>query len=267
MSVLALTSTSGSPGVTTTALGLAMLWPRQVLLVEADPATASPVLAGYLRSTIPMPPEGGLQGLAQAVFRHDHLDKAWLNRCSLPMPAEHARLLPGWARSDPGEGLGRLWAPLAEALATMADAGVDVIIDAGRLGHRYEPRPLLMAADQVLLMTHSDLPGIAAAQPRFRALTDQFDRAGAGEDVVKALLVDSGEYGVRDASAVFGTNVAGTVAWDPPAARVYSHGAPPPRRFERSPWVRSLHALQSSVTTSMQARQRRLDTTLGGAHV
>ena len=133
------------------------------------------------------------------MFRHDHLDKAWLNRCSLPLPAEHARLLPGWARSDPGEGLGRLWAPLAEALATMADAGVDVIIDAGRLGHRYEPRPLLMAADQVLLMTHSDLPGIAAAQPRFRALTDQFDRVGAGEDVVKALLVDSGEYGVRDA--------------------------------------------------------------------
>ena len=41
MAVIALTSASGSPGVTTTALGLALLWPRPVLLVEADPTGGS----------------------------------------------------------------------------------------------------------------------------------------------------------------------------------------------------------------------------------
>ena len=34
MAVVALASASGSPGVTTTALGLALLWPRPVLLVH-----------------------------------------------------------------------------------------------------------------------------------------------------------------------------------------------------------------------------------------
>ena len=47
MAVVALASASGSPGVTTTALGLALLWPRPVLLVEADP-TGGSRLAGRL---------------------------------------------------------------------------------------------------------------------------------------------------------------------------------------------------------------------------
>ena len=37
MSLIVLTSASGSPGVTTTALGLALGWPRPALLVDADP--------------------------------------------------------------------------------------------------------------------------------------------------------------------------------------------------------------------------------------
>ena len=51
MAVVALASASGSPGVTTTALGLALLWPRPVLLVEADPTGGSGLLAGYFRGT------------------------------------------------------------------------------------------------------------------------------------------------------------------------------------------------------------------------
>ena len=47
--VVALASASGSPGVTTTALGMALLWPRPVLLVEADPTGGSGLLAGYFR--------------------------------------------------------------------------------------------------------------------------------------------------------------------------------------------------------------------------
>lgn len=49
MAVIALCSASGSPGVTTTSLGLALLWPRPVLLVEADPTGGSGILAGYFR--------------------------------------------------------------------------------------------------------------------------------------------------------------------------------------------------------------------------
>ena len=62
MAVIALTSASGSPGVTTTALGLALLWPRPVLLVEADPTGGSGLLAGYFRGTREY--DGGLIELA-----------------------------------------------------------------------------------------------------------------------------------------------------------------------------------------------------------
>ena len=51
MAVVTLSSASGSPGVTTTALGLALLWPRPVLLIEADPTGGSNLLAGYFRGT------------------------------------------------------------------------------------------------------------------------------------------------------------------------------------------------------------------------
>ena len=49
MALITLTSASGSPGVTTTAVGLALSWPRPVLLVEADPTGGSAIAAGYLR--------------------------------------------------------------------------------------------------------------------------------------------------------------------------------------------------------------------------
>jgi cellulose biosynthesis protein BcsQ len=49
MAVIALASAAGSPGVTTTAVGLAFSWPRPVLLVEADPTGSSGFLAGFFR--------------------------------------------------------------------------------------------------------------------------------------------------------------------------------------------------------------------------
>src|SRR3546814_15866789 len=49
MTVIALGSASCSPGVTTTALGTALLWPRPVLLIEADATGGSGILAGYFR--------------------------------------------------------------------------------------------------------------------------------------------------------------------------------------------------------------------------
>ena len=53
MAVIALGSAAGSPGVTTSALGLALTWPRPVLLIEADPTGGSAMLAGFFRGTTP----------------------------------------------------------------------------------------------------------------------------------------------------------------------------------------------------------------------
>lgn len=48
--------------MTTTALGLAMSWPRPVLLVEADPTGRSGLLAGFFRGSREY--DGGLIELA-----------------------------------------------------------------------------------------------------------------------------------------------------------------------------------------------------------
>ena len=52
MAVIVLASASGAPGVTTTALGLAMTWSRPVVLVDADPVGGSAILAGYCRGAL-----------------------------------------------------------------------------------------------------------------------------------------------------------------------------------------------------------------------
>ena len=62
MAVIALTSASGSPGVTTTTPGPGDVWPRPVLLVEADPTGGSGILAGFFRGTREY--DGGLIELA-----------------------------------------------------------------------------------------------------------------------------------------------------------------------------------------------------------
>jgi len=52
MALIVLASASGSPGVTTTALGLALVWHRPVVLVDADPVGGSALLAGYFQGTV-----------------------------------------------------------------------------------------------------------------------------------------------------------------------------------------------------------------------
>ena len=53
MAVVLLASATGSPGVTTTALGLALAWPRHCLVADCDRDPSQAVQAGYLRGMEP----------------------------------------------------------------------------------------------------------------------------------------------------------------------------------------------------------------------
>ena len=64
MALVMLCSATGSPGVTTSALALALGWPRGVLLVDCDRDPAQAVQAGWLRAA-PVASRG-LVDLAQA---------------------------------------------------------------------------------------------------------------------------------------------------------------------------------------------------------
>jgi len=82
MSLIVLGSASGSPGVSTTALGLALGWPRPVLLVEADPTGASAVASGYLRGQVE--PPNAMTDLVNAHF--DDRLRETLAQVSIDLP-------------------------------------------------------------------------------------------------------------------------------------------------------------------------------------
>ena len=105
MSLIVLASASGSPGVTTAGLGLALGWPRPALLVEADPTGGSAVAAGYLRGSV-VPPEAMIElALAQ------HVDEILetLPRVSMELPGSAARWVPGTRSHEQARSLVPLW--------------------------------------------------------------------------------------------------------------------------------------------------------------
>lgn len=263
MAVIALTSAKGAPGVTTTALALTALWPRTAILLEADMSGSSSILAGYLRASTTH--TRGLLGLALAHRQRPiHVDDLWDQ--TIPLGPADKHLVPGIADPVQAAGLTSMWGFLAEILTALERDGVDVIIDAGRMGAAHTPPTLLRAADMVLLVTGSRLPDIAATKPRHAALLTDLETAGTGSDAVKVVVVGPatvGErthrYPLREISAALQTPAA-QVAWDPDSAQVYSDGATrSSRRHASAPLTRSMTTLIADVAGAITARLTRLN--------
>lgn len=247
MALIVVTSACGSPGVTTTALGLALTWPRPVLIVEADPTGGSPIFAGYFRGAC-IPP-GGLIELAVA-HRHDCLAEA-LPRSVVPVPDSTVQVLPGTRAHGQAKGLVALWQPLAAALRALERTGQDVIVDAGRLGLEGSPEPLIYGADMTLLVMRSTVPAIAGASSWASTLRGEFERCGPDGNL-GVLMVGAGDPFVpREVSKVLGLPVLGSVAWDEPSARVFALGEQPKKRWDTAPLVRSLRATGGSISSAI----------------
>ena len=247
MAVIVLASAAGSPGVTTSALGLALTWPRPVLLVEADPTGGSAILAGFFRGTLPQ-----TEGLIDLAWAHrEGLLVEALAELSMPIPDSSAALLPGVRSNTQAGSLAALWEPLVAALKGLHDTGRDVIIDAGRLGLNGSPEPLIYGADLMLLVMRSDLVALAAARSWAETLRAGFDELGAPARV-QALLVGEGRpYRGRDVAKVLGLPVVAALAWQEAEAAVFSRGAAPPRRFDGRALPRSLRAARAAIESTI----------------
>lgn len=236
MALITLTSTRGAPGVTTTALAMAMLWPRPVVLVEADVSGGSAILAGYLRGTVP--PDRGLVSLAVS-HRRGTLDQQFYEQ-TIALDGDRVRLVPGLVNSQQAASMDKLWSPLSIVLTGLERAGTDVIVDAGRLGMVHAPMPLIRSADAVLLVTRTNLPAVSAARARIGLLRDDLLQQGQGDDTLAMLLVGEGHpYKAREINAALRVPVLSSIAWDPTAADSLSIGAPYGRKFSGAPLLRS----------------------------
>ena len=247
MALIVLASAQGSPGVSTTALGLAMTWPRPTLLLDADPTGASPVWAGYFRGAHITNPSSVVDlALAQ---RDGALAQA-LGHATFPIPDTEVAYLPGVRSHTQAPGLASLWAPLAEQLKALGAQGRDVIVDAGRLGLLASPAALIAAADVTMVLTRTTLPAVVGARPWVAALNEQ--AGAAGTPGPRLVLVGPGQpYPEREVASVLGAPVLACLAWDPATAEVFSLGAAPPRRAGAAALIKSLHALAGATQSAL----------------
>lgn len=261
MALVVLASASGSPGVTTTALGLAQVWHRPVVLVDADPVGGSALLAGYFQGTVV--DDDAMVSLVMA--QRDGRLAEVLPRTLLTIPGTAIAILPGPKSHAQAGSLTDLWPGLAFELRALEQNGHDVIVDAGRLGMVHSASALIAAADMALLVTRSSLPALAAAR-QWAVDLAAGSSDGTGAAAVGTLLVGPGRpYAVSEVSGVLSTPVLESIAWDPRAARVLSEGEKPPqtRWNARDGLVRSYRASAAAITTRIAAD--RLSVTSGRA--
>ncbi len=250
MSIVVLTSAAHSPGVTTTALGLALAWPRPVLLVDADPHPSQAVLAGYLQGEDPF--GAGLWALLSAHRERrsmaDALSAAVLD---LPSPDGVSRgFLPGFANPGMVELFGPVWPEFA---AVLADAPGDVLVDAGRLPNRGLPPALVGEADAVVVVTRTSLVDLVALRLYLPLLTAVAPREPA------LLLVGPGRpYTAAEIGSQFGVASVDSLPWAPREAAVWSHGAPAGRRFAASGYARGVARLAVDLAGRLAALQERI---------
>ena len=258
MALIVLTSSRGAPGVTTTALALALLWPRPTVLVEADVSGSSSVAAGYMRGTIG--PQRGLINLVVA-HRAGTLTPESIREQAVTLTDDGSRLLvPALANADQvGSMTEGFWERLGAVLTALGRAGTEVIVDAGRAGAWNGPEPLFRCADMVLLVARTSLDAVVSARARVGQLRGALADSVPGVDVLGLLLVGDGRpHRAGDVSKAVGLPVVATISYDEANAQVLSHGAPRSRRFDTSPLVRSIRSAADEIQRAAAARQAHL---------
>jgi hypothetical protein len=184
MALIAVAADKGAPGVTTTALALASVWPDPVLLAECDPAGSDLVFRFPAADGRQLDPRRGLLSLAVAGRRDYQQQHVWPHVQKI-----HGGLdaLLGVTNAEQGAGLGTLWGPLGKMLATLPDA--DVIADCGRLGPEGPFYDLLAEADSVLLVARADLGSIIRLRDRAAVVVSAAGQRGHGAFAVDVLTI------------------------------------------------------------------------------
>jgi MinD-like ATPase involved in chromosome partitioning or flagellar assembly len=234
MSLIALMSSKGAPGVTTASLALAAVWPRRVLVAECDPAGGD--LAARWERLTPTP---GLLTLASAARRRLEPADVWRHAQSLPGPGGEIAVLPGPLRAAQAAGMGRLWSSLGAALAGIPDA--DVLADCGRTVPGQPNAELVLQADVTVAIAHPTTAGVVH-------LRDQL--AGFAESGARTVVVTLGErpYARAEVEAALRAQgiaapVLGMIADDRHAAALLAGEPGSARGFERSLLIRSARTL------------------------
>lgn len=170
MALIALAADKGSPGVTTSAVALAAVWPRRALYAECDPHGGDLVYRMPADHGGPLDPNRGLVSLAVGARRG-------FDAAVLPQHTQRLRggleIMVGLGNADQAQGMTGLWTPLGRAFDRYADLpyGADVIADCGRIGPDSPTVELLAQSALVLLIARTQAESIAHVRDRANSLS------------------------------------------------------------------------------------------------
>ncbi len=252
MAYLVLSSTGGAPGVTTLAVGLALTWPRPVLLADCDPGAHQAILAGYLRGQSAR--GKGLIRVAEAHRDRRQLRDVVMDQ-TIPLTNESThprRFLPGFAKPGSANLFRGAWADLADTFDRFGDDGMDVIIDAGRVGPEGLPAPLVERAAIIGIVTRSSLRAIMSASIHATTFHDQAHLLTTDHALGLFLIGEGHPYGRKEVSRALGMPVLASIADDTGAAGYLSDSTSRPRRFDASPLAKSLHNAAHQLAERLQ---------------
>ena len=244
MTTLALLSAKGAPGVTTSALLLAAVWPGPSLLVEADPAGGD--LRCWLRDTTgqPLRPDVGLVSLlaAHRTGAGQLADRAVLAHAQTLAGGLPVLIGPGTAAQSAA--LGATWPQLATALANHSTTdGGTALVDLGRLAQTGPQWDLLAVASLTLVVTAPTVAATAHTREVLGKLSERNVPAG-----VLVIGTDAARTQVADA---LGTHHrTWRLPHDPAAARSLAAGEWS-RRLDRSPLLAGGRHLARDLHTTV----------------
>lgn len=189
--LIVLAADKGAPGVTTSAVALAAVWPRPALLVEADVSGGDLLYRVCAASGQTLDPHRTLASLAEAAHQGE-------SDTLLDAHTQHAvigsRVLLGVVHPQQAPVLDQhqLWSTLVGVFAAHRDpvgTPVDVLVDVGRVSHTSPALVLVGAADHLLLVTRPDLAALAHLRDRADHLADYRAVHGARRGLIGTVLV------------------------------------------------------------------------------
>ena len=220
--LIAVAADKGAPGVTTTAVALAAVWPRAVLLAECDPAGGDLVYRLPGEGGGRLDPRRGLLSLAVAARRDLQPSQLWAHAQKLRGGLD---VLLGVTTAEQGAGLEPLWGPVGSVLAGLPQA--DVIADCGRVGADGPYYDLLACAAAVVLVTRPSLGDVVRLRDRAQAVAlGVHRRAGRGIRLGVLVVADHRIFGraLAEVGQVLGRDsaarVLGGIAFEPRSAEL-----------------------------------------------
>ncbi|MFB8386505.1 hypothetical protein ACFC3F_05100 [Microbacterium sp. NPDC055910] len=213
-------------------------------MIEADTNAVTSAMPGFFRSNL-LPELGGIEKVQLAYSRgiltpEDLLDPDRylaiavhelppIKAAPIPaLPPQHKMwVVPGFFHLSIADGVSGLWARLPELLRSLSEAGIDVILDLGRLGRDDVRLPLIDTADRVLICAHSTMVDLNRVYRRLE-IPDLAQRIGVVDDE-KFLVLLTEAVAEQLPASDFTTNVLpvlGVLPFDPQGAATFSVGRP-----------------------------------------